>query len=241
MIRAIIVEDDPISQEMLADLLSETEPNVQILARCNSVKSAFARIEKHKPELVFLDIELGEERGFDLLNQLGTFDFEVIVITSHDKYALEAIRHNALDYLVKPIKSSDVRAAVRKVEKRMQQRIPKPAVAQKLLTNKVAVPTFDGLLLLPTDQIIRISSDRNYSDFFLTQGKKVVVTKSLKEYEKLLTETGFIRIHHSHMINIAHLVKYVKGEGGYVIMSDNSSVDVSRRKKEEFLEYLARA
>ncbi|HRH66292.1 MAG TPA: LytTR family DNA-binding domain-containing protein [Bacteroidia bacterium] len=242
MIKTLVVEDDPISAEILLDLVQQCDSSVRITECCTTVKQALRKIEKVDPDLVFLDVELPDGSGFDLLKKIGTINFEIIFITSHDKYALEAIRHSALDYLVKPIRLADLKSSLKKVEKRLEKKEQKNEDKREArLLNKLAVPTSDGLSFLPIEEIIRIQSDRNYTDFHLTAKRKVLVTKSLKEYELLLRPYGFVRIHHSHMININHIVKYVKGEGGYVVMVDGSTVDVSRRKKEDFLEQLAKA
>jgi two-component system LytT family response regulator len=242
MIKALIVEDDPLSVELLRDYLEESGSDLGVIGHCGTVDSAIRKINKHKPQLVFLDIELADGSGFDVLKSIGAINFEIIVITSHDRYAMEAVKYSALDYLIKPIKVPDLNSALRKVQRRIGNKETKPEIrSRNKLSNKVAVPTFEGLLFIPIEEIIRIESDRNYTDFFLTSKRKVVVTRSLKNYEDLLSEFGFFRVHHSHLINLNHLLKYIKGSGGYVIMSDQSKVDVSRRKKEDFLEALSKA
>jgi two-component system, LytTR family, response regulator len=243
MLKVLIVEDDPISYEVIRDILDESDTELEVVDHCTSVKSAVQKIRKYNPQLIFLDIELGDGSGFDVLKEVGTFDAEVIVTTSNDKYALEAIKHSALDYLLKPLTHEDVKAGLKKVQQQLAAKFPKesPKAAAARVLNRMAVPTSDGLIFLQIADIIRLESDRNYTEFFLQGNKKFLVTKSLKEYEELLRDFGFIRVHHSHIINLNHLARYVKGEGGYVIMSDNSKVDVSRRKKEEFLERLAKA
>ncbi len=242
MIQALIVEDDPLSVEMLRDFLEESNLDVNVIDHCGTVKSAVSKINKLNPQLVFLDVELSDGNGFEVLKKIGAINFEIIIITSHDKYAMEAVKYSALDYLIKPINRLDLNTALRKVQRRLGVKGPKSAAkVHHKLANKVAVPTFDGLLFITIEDIIRIESDRNYTDFYLTEKRKVVVTRSLKDYENLLSEYGFIRIHHSHMININHLIKYIKGVGGYVVMSDQSKVDVSRRKKDDFLDQLAKA
>lgn len=242
MLKALIIEDDPISVELLRDFLEESNQDIAVVGHCGTVEAAISKINKVNPQLVFLDVELADGNGFDVLKEIATINFEIIIITSHDRYAMEAVKYSALDYLIKPIKVSDLNSALKKVQRRLNFNAPKNSkkVTGKL-ANKVAVPTFEGLLFIPIEDIIRIQSDRNYTDFFLTAKRKVVVTQSLKNYEELLNDFGFIRVHHSHMINMNHLVKYIKGVGGYVIMSDHSKVDVSRRKKEFFLEHLAKA
>lgn len=242
MIQTLIVEDDPLSVEILKDFIEESNLNLVVMDHCSTVKVAVSKINKLKPQLVLLDVELADGSGFDVLKAIGTINFEIIVITSHDRYAMQAVKYSALDYLIKPLKQLDLNTALRKVQRRFNDQEPRKASHGSTgFAQKLALPTFDGLLFVPADTIIRIESDGNYSDFHLTEKKKVLVTKSLKEYEKLLSPQGFIRVHHSHMINMNHLMKYVKGDGGYVIMSDMSKVDVSRRKKESFMEQLSRA
>ena len=246
-ITALIIEDDPFSYETFRDVLDSLESDIEVVDHCTTVKSSVAKIRKYSPELIFLDVELADGSGFDVLKEVGTFEAEIIVTTSNDKYALQAIKHSALDYLIKPISAADLKNALKKVGKKIQKKekvkeetVVKSNTGSKAM-NRLAVPTSDGLIFLQIADIIRLESDRNYTDFFLVNNKKVLVTKSLKEYEQLLDEFNFVRIHHSHVINLNQLIKYVKGEGGYVIMSDNSKVDVSRRKKEEFLDRLAKA
>lgn len=242
MIKALIVEDDPMSVELLRDFLEDSNLDIAVVGHCGTVGSAISKINRLNPQIVFLDVELSDGSGFDVLKEIETINFEIIVITSHDKYAMEAVKYSALDYLIKPIKSGDLNTALKKIQRRLGVKSPKASVkVQNKLANKIAVPTFEGLLFIPIEEVIRIQSDRNYTDFYLTAKRKVVVTRSLKNYEELLGEFGFIRIHHSHMINMNHLVKYIKGVGGYVIMSDQSKVDVSRRKKEDFMEQLSKA
>lgn len=230
------------SVELLRDFLEDSNLEIDVVGHCGTVSSAVTKINKLNPQIVFLDVELSDGSGFDVLKKIATINFEIIVITSHDRYAMEAVKYSALDYLIKPIKASDLNAALKKVHRRLGTKSPKTNnKPNHNLANKVAVPTFEGLLFIPIEDIIRIQSDRNYTDFHLTNKRKVVVTRSLKNYEELLSEFGFIRIHHSHVINMNHLVKYIKGVGGYVIMTDQSKVDVSRRKKEDFMEHLAKA
>jgi two-component system LytT family response regulator len=234
-----IIEDDPVSAEMLRDLLGNVAPEWEIEGPYTSVKESVEKIGKHRPQLVFLDVELQDGSGFDVLKLMEPIEFDVIVTTSHDKYAIQAIKHRALDYLLKPFQPADVKDAMGKIGQRLridpERTITPPHEALK----KIAVPTSDGLLLISIEEIIRLESERNYTDFFLTGNRKVVVTRSLKEFEELLTPKGFFRVHHSHIVNLNQITRYVRGEGGYVVLSDGASVDVSRRRKEEFLQVLS--
>ncbi|MFM7216911.1 MAG: LytR/AlgR family response regulator transcription factor [Bacteroidota bacterium] len=234
-----IIEDDPISHQMLRDLLEEVAPQWEVEGPYTSIKESVEQIQKHRPQLVFLDVELTDGSGFEVLKQLEPIDFDIIVTTSHDKYAIQAIKHRALDYLVKPFQKKDFEEAMSRIGSRLKVEPVKTITPPSAVLQKIAVPTSDGLLFIRTDEIIRLESERNYTDFHLTNNRKVVVTRSLKEYEELLTPLGFFRIHHSHIVNLNQINRYVRGEGGYVILSDGSNVDVSRRRKEEFLSLLS--
>lgn len=233
-----IIEDEALSYELLRDLLAQVAPEWEVEGPCTTIRQAIEQIRKHRPQLVFLDVELADGSGFDVLKALEPIDFDVIVTTSHDKYAIQAIKHRALDYLLKPFQREELLSAISKVVQRIKiepEKLMKPPAAT---LHKLALPTSDGLVFIELEEIIRLESERNYTDFYLTGNRKLVVTRSLKEYEELLTPLGFFRIHHSHIVNLNQITRYVRGEGGYVTLSDGSSVDVSRRRKEEFLSLL---
>lgn len=233
-----IIEDDPISSGLLVDLLEKTAPEWDLEGPFKSISESVESIRKHRPQLVFLDVELEDGSGFEVLKQIDPIDFDVIVTTSHDKYAIEAIKHRALDYLLKPFEPGELSEAMSKIVKRIPVEPVRNVAPPHDALRKIALPTSDGLILISIDEIIRMESERNYTDFFLTGNRKVVVTRSLKDYEELLTPKGFFRIHHSHIINLNMIARYVRGEGGYVVMSDGASVDVSRRRKEAFISVL---
>jgi two-component system LytT family response regulator len=184
--------------------------------------------------------------GFDLLQQLSPLTFEVIFVTAHDQYAIKAIRFSALDYLLKPVDVDDLMHAVKKVQERLQHK-NSAFQYQSVLNNiqfrsgkieKLAVPSFEGIDFFNTDDIIYCQADGNYTTLFLKNKQSKLISRNLKDFESLLVESGFCRVHHSSLINMKHIQKYVKGEGGYVILTDNHHVDISRRKKEEFLNML---
>lgn len=239
MPNVLIVEDDLLSFEMLKDQLQELLSGWTLSGPAISIQDALKMIREQTPDLVFLDVGLKDGSGFEVLKQLGPIGFDVVVTTGNDTHALEAIKHSALDYLVKPVLAGDLTKALQKVDRLRKERQASRQPSLTVLLNKLAVPTADGLLFIKVNEIIRLASDKNYTDFYLEGNRKIVVTRNLKEYEEHLTPHGFFRVHHSHMVNLNHLVRYVKGEGGYVVMTDGSSVDVSRRKKEEFLARLA--
>lgn len=234
MYKAVIVEDDSISVEALADLLKLGYIDVEISETYSSVKDAVQGLTKSNPDLVFLDMELQDGKGFDVLQALGDISFEVIITTSYETYMLEAIKHSALDYLLKPIQKQDLAEAFKRFEKRIATKVPK-ADSKTVKSDKLVIPNQEGLKLLEIDQILRLESDGPYTTIYLNGGSKTVSSKNLGFYEKVLHPHSFFRVHHSHLVNLAHAVNYIRGEGGQVVLSDGSSVNVSRRKKEDFL------
>ncbi|MGI8952475.1 MAG: LytR/AlgR family response regulator transcription factor [Chitinophagaceae bacterium] len=246
MIKAIIIEDEENSRKILYDMLTQHFRNIEVMAVCKNVEEGKASIEQLHPELVFSDIELDGDSAFNMLQQLNTINFEVIFTTAFEKYAIQAIKFSALDYLLKPFSKEDLAEAIN----HYQQKQNKQQSAQQFDTlfhnlkhfqndaKKIALPASNGLTIIPVKDIIRCQAEVNYTTFFLTAKNKMLVTKTLKEYEELLNDYDFIRVHNSHLINLHHVKNYSRGEGGTVTMSDGTEVDVSRRKKEEFLKRL---
>lgn len=242
--KTIIVDDENGSRESLAKLLEKYCPQITVSAKCDSMGSALTAIQQFEPELVFLDIEMPNGSGFDLLEKIKDIDFDVIFITAYDHYAIRAIKFSAVDYLLKPVDPEDLTKAVKKVEEKQSNKKSLKAQYDVLLANikgvpkikKVAIPDGDGLIYLNLTDIIRCDSDGNYTYFILANGKKLISSRTLGEYEDMFQTENFFRVHRSHLINLDHVKKYIKGEGGYVVLSDNSQVEVSRRKKPEFLE-----
>ena len=242
MLNCIVVDDESKSRESLKILIEDFCEGVTVKALCQDVTEALQAIAEHKPDVVFLDIQLQRETGFDLLNQLKDVEFEVIFTTAFSEYAIKAFKFSAIDYLLKPIDIQELRLALSKVEKRkgnvMSERL------QQLLQNlrsgvsdnyKLALPTSDGLVFVKVGEILYCQASSNYTEITLTDGRKYIVSRTLKEYEDMLAEQNFYRIHHSYLINLNEIKKYVRGDGGYVIMNNDKSLDVSKRKKEGFL------
>jgi two-component system LytT family response regulator len=232
--RAVIVEDDPLSFQILNDLIQDEFDQLEIVAHFTSVKSATAGIKDLDIDLVFLDMELTDGLGFDLLTGLKSIDFEVIITTIHDSYMLEAIKHSAIDYLMKPLDKKGLREAVNRFENRIfkKETTAKPIQSK---TNRLVIPYQDGLLLIEINEIIRLESDGAYTHIYLLNNKKHMTSKNLGFYESQLQSHTFFRVHHGHLINLSHLKNYIRGEGGQAVMSDDSLVNVSRRRKEDFL------
>jgi len=240
MFEVAIVDDDAFSQEMLSDILSNYFPQFHLQKQFYLLKDALKNLESSHIDLVFLDVELPDGKGFDLLEQLDKIDFEVIITTMHESYMLKAIQHSAIDYLIKPIERNELSAAIARFEKKIFKAKPAKISSQAVVTriSKIALPTHDGLVLLELSDIVRLESEGAYTKFITSRGDQYMTSKSIGHYEDQLKAHSFFRVHHSHLINLSHVNRYVKGEGGYVIMTDNSNVDVSRRKKEDFLKAL---
>jgi Response regulator of the LytR/AlgR family len=245
MIRSVIVEDEPMARESLRLLLQRYCPDVMICAEAVDVKSGKSVIEKFRPDLVFLDIEMPDGSGFRLLKSFEKIDFEVVFTTAFDQFAIKAIRHAALDYLLKPINPDELKAAVEKVKvvkqkKTNQQQIEvllnsiKPEAFQ---TKKVVLSTSEKVYVVEVNDIIRCESDNYYTNFFFKDGTTLLISKTLKEVESMLEEYNFVRPHKSHLVNSKYIMNFTRDEG-VLVLTDGSKVPVSRRKKEHIMELL---
>jgi two-component system LytT family response regulator len=240
--RAILIDDELNSLQNLQNKLQKYCPAVKILATVQKPEEAISLVRQQKPDVLFLDIEMPKMNGFRLVEELGDFEGEIIFITAYNHFAIEAMRISAFDYLVKPVSIADLQNAITRL---LQQKarhtkerlnILKQSIAEnKNQENKIAVPTNEGLEFIVIKSIIRIESSTNYSRLYLINKQSLLVTKLLKDFEELLTPYRFFRIHNSHLINMNYISKYIRGEGGHVVMENGDVVDVSRRKKEEFL------
>ena len=245
MIKAVIIDDEIHCRKTLGMLLKEYCPGVQVIEQCEDAESGLAAIQRHKPHLVFLDIEMPNMNGFEMLEKVPGINFEIIFTTSYDQYAIKAIRFSALDYLLKPVDPEELQTAVQKVAERLQHPLPQQLeiLLQKLQQpassiQKIALPTMEGLKMIAIDSIISCASDSNYTVFLLKNKQKLIVSRPLKEIEEMLDEYSFLRVHNSYLVSLNEIDKYVKGEGGYLVMTDGSTIDVSRSKKETLLNKL---
>jgi two-component system LytT family response regulator len=246
MIRAIIIEDEENSSIILNDMLQQHFKNIEVIAVCKNNDEGKYAIEDLDPDLVFSDVELESETVFNMLQQLSRIDFEIIFTTGYDRYAIQAIKFSALDYLLKPFSKEELTEAINHYQQK-QNKKQSTQQFDALFHNlkhfqkdlkKITLPTSNGLTVYPIKEIIRCQAEVNYTNFFLTSKNKILVTRTLKEYEELLNDYDFVRVHNSHLINLHHVKNYSRGEGGTVTMSDGTTVDVSRRKKDEFLKRL---
>ncbi len=243
-LKAIIVEDEEASRETLNNYLTKYCPNVELLEMAESVQTGLAAIDKHKPDVVFLDIEMPYGNAFDLLESLDDIAFEIIFVTAYRDYAIKALNLSAAYYILKPIDIDELVSAVEKISARKKEgedvfhtkilmdNIKSNAIQHK----KIVLPQMDGFEVVNVNDIIRAEANDNYTNFYLVGGKKFLVSKTLKHFNELLSEFDFIRIHKSHLVNLQYITKYIKGKGGQVRMSDESIVDVSATRKKELLE-----
>jgi two-component system LytT family response regulator len=241
----LVVDDEPMQRELLAEKIRKDFPQLHIVAECASAEEATLAVARHAPKLVFLDVEMPGMNGFEFLESLKVRNFAVIFTTSHAAYAVKAFRVAAVDFLLKPVLDAEFKAAVNRFFESVKSE--KQEHLDVLLKNlrsgneqKIALPTSTGYVFVKLQEVVRLESQNTYTTFFMKDRQQIVVSRTLKDCEEMLSDSGFIRVHQSHMINLAYVKKFTRGEGGTVEMEDGSSVEVSRRKKEEFLEALRR-
>ena len=244
MLKSIIVDDELKSRESLKKLLTNfCGHTIDVCATCQNVNEALVAIDKYKPDVVFLDVQMQGESGFDLLEKLTVIDFEVIFTTAHSEFALRAIKFSPSDYLLKPVNIEELQNAIIRVKGKQDK-----SSGQKFkelhynlrqdstYIRKLVLPTSEGLTFISINDIVYLKASGNYTELFLSTGDKYLVSRQLKEYDLILAENNFFRIHHSFLINLNEVKNYIKGDGGYVVMSNKAVIDVSRRRKEGFLQ-----
>ncbi len=243
MIKTILIDDEKNSLEVLELLLERNCPDVDIIASCTDGVDGIQKIRKLKPDLVFLDIEMPHKNGFDVLMETREIPYEVIFITAYDRFAVKAFKVSALDYLLKPIDHKELVAAIEKakakkgsasLDEKIKSLLEHLHPAQEKKSERVALPAGDTVRFTDPSEIIRCESDSNYTHVFLVDGKKITLTKTLKEVERILEGLGFFRVHQSHLINMQHIGQMLKNDGS-VIMKDGSHIAISRKHREAFL------
>lgn len=243
MLTAIIIDDETNSRNALRQKITKHCNNVMIIADCENGEEGIEKIETQKPDIIFLDIEMPRMNGFTMLQQIKNKNFEVIFVTAYDHYAIKAIKFSALDYLLKPVEVEDLKAAVEKVTQKRKQvdgnkrveLLLQNFLEEKAAHQRIAISSMEGLQFVTTNDIIYLEANSNYTSFYLADNRKITATKTLKDFEEILPASMFIRIHHSYLINKNGIEKYIKGEGGQVVMKNGVTLDVARRKKEEFM------
>lgn len=243
MMKAIIVDDEQHCIDRLTNLLQNHHATtVQPVAAAASVKEGLRLIKEHQPDLVFLDIQIHDRTGFDLLRECGAINFKVIFTTAYDRFAIQAIKFSAIGYLLKPIDEDDLAEALDKLKqvsteqtRQMAGVIENNLNQQQVKKKRLTIPTGNELLFLNIEEIVRCHSDVNYTTIYKSDRQKIVVAKTLKEFEELLADHDFFRIHNSDLINLDYIKSYNKGKGGSVILHDGTELEVSTRRKDEFL------
>lgn len=250
VIRAILVDDERSVRENLRYLIQEYCTEIQIVGEGATVSEAISEINRHKPDLVFLDIEIREGSGFDVLEHLSVPKPAIIFTTAYSQYAVNAFKVEVADYLLKPIDSQDLVIAVNKVKLRLSrnslerrlnslmENLEELSVQSKV--RRIGLPILGGMQYFQLSDIIRLQSQSNYTYFYLAGQKEVLVSKTLKDFDVSLASQGFFRVHQSHMVNMDHVVQYHKADGGYIILSDGSTVPLSKSHKEAFIQLLSR-
>ncbi|MEY2964080.1 MAG: hypothetical protein RL754_1341 [Bacteroidota bacterium] len=240
--RALLLEDEKPVLESLQGKLGLFCPEIEVVAGCQTVDEALAVLQEEAIDIIFLDVNLNGESGFDLIERWEGDDLpSLIFTTAHDEFAIRAIKHAALDYLLKPIDAEDLVKAVRKAGERTST--DRANVAQQASAGapkKLVIPTTEGMHILNVQDIVRCESSSNYTKFYLMDKTAVLASKTMKEYEAILGQAGFERVHKSHLVNLETIVRYVSADGGYVLLKDGSNVPVSSRKKDQLVQHLKR-
>jgi two-component system LytT family response regulator len=247
MLNAVIVDDEDSGARGLQKLLNRYCPQVNVAGMAHSIDEAEQKISASNPDVVFLDIEMPFGSGFDLLSRMKNIHFEVIFTTAYSQYAIKAFKHNAIDYLLKPIDPDELMEAVKKCEEKKGRETLDLKKIENLFsslsqTNKVQklpVHTPEGIIYLEADKVLRLEADGNYTKIYLEGGQKYISSRTLKDYEEMFHPKEFFRIHKTHLVNLRHVKQYIKGEGGEVLMSDGTLLEVSRYKKNELLALLS--
>ncbi len=242
MIKAVIIDDVKEAREALLKDVNEYCPDIEIIGQADGVVTGAKLIKSEKPDLVFLDIQMNDGSGFDLLEVLGDINFKVIFTTASDAFAVKAFKYSAVDYLLKPVDADELVKAVGKVGESTHKDSVSLLLENTKQNNKpfrkLALNTLDKLHIVNISEIVRCESDVNYTQFFFADKSKLLVTRTLKDFEELLSEHQFVRVHQSHLVNSNYIKEFVKGDGGYLVMTDGTSVPVSTRKRNAVVEIL---
>jgi two-component system LytT family response regulator len=243
MLKAVIVDDETSSRNVLSDYINKYCSDVQVVAEADSVQTAIPIVRTHNPDILFLDVEMPMGNGFDLLERLSDLSFETVFVTAFDSYAIQALNYSAAYYLLKPVSIDELIAAVTKIKQEREKRIP-AFHTRVLLENmqvsakqhrKIVLPLLDGFEVVKVSEIVACEANDNFTNFYFTTGHKKMICRTLKFYEDLLEESDFLRVHKSHLINLDQVIKYTRGKGGQVTLSNGITIPVSPHKKDQLL------
>ncbi|CAM1348449.1 LytR/AlgR family response regulator transcription factor [Tenacibaculum ascidiaceicola] len=241
---AILVDDMPTALEMLQNDLTQFHPEIEIIGTAKSVVEASKALRKQQPDILFLDIMLGDGTGFDVLEIHPNLSSKIIFITASDEYAIKAFKFAAIDYVLKPYSNEDLANAINKAKDQIKPDKEQLTVLQQSITKpnqrpkKISLNTSDKIMVVNLDDIVRCQSDNNYTEFFMNDGQKILVGKTLKHFADMLKEYDFLRVHQSHLINIQFIKEFIKSDGGYLVLKNKTTVPVSVRKKNEVISVL---
>jgi two-component system, LytTR family, response regulator len=242
MLRVVIIDDEDHIRDTLINMLEMNCPDVSVVGQASGVVSGITAIKEFQPDLVFLDIQMKDGTGFDLMYGLPSIDFKVIFVTAYDQYALQAFRFSAVDYLLKPVNPEQLKEAVSRAVNLMDDHFKKQMkVLEENLQaasnrhKKIILKTNESIHLLDVKEIIFCDSDSSYTTVHTTEGEKIIVSKTLKEYEEMLTECGFYRVHKSYLINLLHIKRFDRQDGGYIVLTNDLKIPVASRKREEMM------
>jgi two-component system LytT family response regulator len=247
-LKTIIIDDEPDAVDFISSIIGEYCPSLVVAGKAHNVAEGVPEIKEKKPDLVFLDVEMPNGTGFDLLTHFPEKDFDVVFITAFNHYAIKAIKFSAVDYILKPININEFIEAVERVILKRSAKTSQSNESFKILMEnlrsplptRLAIPTAEGMEYLNPKDIIRIEADRSYSWFFLTGNRKILVSKHLKEFQDLLSDRHFFRAHNSYLINLKYVKKFIRREGGYIEMQDGAQIPISRNRKDLFLVHMSR-
>ena len=241
---AILVDDMPVALEMLATDITNNHPEIKIIGKAKSVVEAAKLLRKQQPEILFLDIMLGDGTGFDILEIFPDLKSKIIFVTASDAFAIKAFKFAAIDYILKPYSDEDLAVSIEKAQSQIQPDKEQLHVLHEAVTapnnkpNKISLHTSEKIIVVNIEDIIRCKSDNNYTTFYFKDSSKILVSKTLKYYADMLKEVGFLRVHQSHLVNTTFIKEFIKSDGGYLMLSDGSNIPVSVRKRTEVLEVL---
>ncbi|OYZ49768.1 MAG: DNA-binding response regulator [Bacteroidetes bacterium 24-39-8] len=242
MLKAVIIDDEPDCVKLLSLQLKMYCPKVQVVAECTSSETGLIKISELQPDIVFLDIEMPVMNGFQLLEKIGFINFSLVFVTAYDQFAVKAFRFNALDYLLKPIDGKDLKVAVEKAlqQKPNQEQLKlmkqQLTVGEKHYPDKIALPFQNGVIFTEIKNILYCESENNYTRFHVFEGRNYLVSKTLGDIQEVLEERNFLRVHRQYLVNLDHIIKYVRGEGNYLILTNEINIPVARNKKEKLIE-----
>lgn len=241
---AVLIDDMPSALEMLQNDIRSYFPDIEVIGTAMGVVEGAKLLQKHKPDILFLDIMLGDGTGFDILEIVPNLGSKIIFVTASDEYALKAFKFAAIDYVLKPYSKEDLELSIGKAKSQIVPGKEQLEVLKNTVTSpgerprKISLNTLDKIIVVSLNEIVRCKSDNNYTEFFFVNGKKLLVTKTLKYYADILKEYHFLRVHQSHLINTQYIKEYIKSDGGYLVLKDNAAIPVSVRKRHEVLEVI---